>query len=265
MLLKISPINNPQLSALLIDDENLAIANLSSMIGSYCPSLKIIGSAPNVTDAALKVNTLKPDVIFLDVNMPKQNGFELLNQLTHIPSVVFVTAHEKYALQAMKVCAVDFLLKPISIDELKLAQTKLLQIHALKPEIRKNYNQVLRNLSAIMDKPGSINKITLYGNKGYEIFDIEEILYLSGDDNYTTFHFLKHPLVMVTKTLKDYEEILEPMGFMRIHKSTLVNQFHIKKLIQNEGAEVLLSDGKLLNVSRRRLVNVLEWIKQQAL
>ncbi len=256
---------SPLLSALLIDDENLAIANLSSMIGSYCPALNIIGSASSVAEASIKVETLKPDVIFLDVNMPKQNGFELLNQLTHIPSVVFVTAHEKYALQAMKVCAVDFLLKPISIDELKLAQTKLLQIHALKPEIRKNYNQVLRNLSALMDKPGSINKITLYGNKGYEIFDIDEILYLSGDDNYTTFHFLKHPVVMVTKTLKEYEEILEPIGFMRIHKSTLVNQIHIKKLIQSESTEVQMSDGKLLNVSRRRLPEVLEWIKRQAI
>jgi len=255
--------NNQVLSVLLVDDESLAIANLTIMIKSYCNSMRIIDTASSVEEGIQKTNDLKPDVIFLDVNMPKQNGFELLNHINHIPSVVFVTAHEQYALRAMKVCAVDYLMKPIAISELKQTQVKLLQIHTIKPEIRKNYSQILRNLSAIIDKPGTIKKITLYGNNGYEIFDIEDILYLSGEDNYTTFHFLNQKGIMVSRTLKDYEEILEPSGFMRIHKSTIVNLFHVKKILRNETLDAVLTNGIQLHVSRRKMADLLEWSRSQ--
>jgi len=254
---------NQLLSVLLVDDERLAIANLTSMIKNYCNSMRIIDTASSVEEGIQKTNNLKPDVIFLDVNMPRQNGFDLLNYITHIPSVVFVTAHEQYALRAMKVCAVDYLMKPIVISELKQTQVKLLQIHSIKTEIRKNYNQVLRNLSSIIDKPGSIKKISLYGNNGYEIFEINDILYLSGHDNYTTFHFLNQKGIMVSRTLKDYEEILEPSGFMRIHKSTLINLFHVKKILRNENLDVVLTNGVHLRVSRRRMTDLLEWRRSQ--
>lgn len=249
------------LTVLLIDDESPAITNLANLITTYCPSLRVIATASSVAEGTIKVNTLKPDVIFLDVNMPGQNGFELLNQITYLPSVVFVTAHEKYALQALKVSAVDFLLKPINIDELVQTQMKILQIHTLKPEIRKNYSHVLRNLSAIMDKPGSVRKITLYGSNGYEIFEMDDILYLSGEDNYTSFHFLTHKDILVTRTLKDYEDMLEPFGFMRIHKSTIANLFHVKKILRNECLEIVLTDGTQLQVSRRKSMDLLEWSK----
>lgn len=252
------------LSVMLVDDESHAIANLSSLISSYCPSLRIIGSSTCVAEGISIVNSLMPDVLFLDVNMPKQSGFELLNNLTHLPSVVFVTAHEQHALRAMKVCAVDFLLKPISIQELIQTEIKLLQIHEIKPEIRKNYSMVLRNLSAFMDKPNSVRKITLYGNNGYEIFEMDDILYLSGEDNYTSFHFLKHKEILVCKTLKEYEEILEPFGFMRIHKSTVANLFHIKKILRNENLNIILTNGIQLHVSRRKALDLLEWSKKQA-
>ncbi len=250
------------LSVLIIDDESFAIANLSNLIASYCPSLQVIGSAQCVAEGTVMINTKKPDVIFLDINMPEQNGFDLLNHLTHIPSVVFVTAHEKYALEAMKVCAVDFLMKPISIAELKKTQIKLLQIHTIKPDIRKNYSQVLRNLSAIMDNPGSIKKITLHGAEGYEIFEIDDIRYLTGEGNYTKFHFATHKEFMISKTLRDYEEMLEPFGFMRIHKSVVVNLAHIKKIIQKDSVDVLMSDGKTIDVARRRISELLDWAKE---
>ena len=255
---------NKMLSVLLVDDEKFAIANLSNLISTYCPSMKIIGSANNVTEAISLVNQNKPDVIFLDVNMPGQSGFELLNQLTYNPSVVFVTAHEQYALQAMKACAVDYLLKPIAIHELIHTQEKLLQIHTLTPEIRKNYSQVLRNLSSLMEKPGSIRKLTLHGNNGYAIFNIDDILYLAGEDNYTKFHFLNQKSVMVSKTLKDYEEILEPFGFMRIHKSSMVNLSHLKKIHRNESMEIIMADNTALPVSRRKATDLLDWSKAQS-
>lgn len=252
-----------EIKAILVDDEAFANSNLSNLISAYCPALKIIDSASNVPEAAQKINHLKPDVIFLDVNMPGQNGFELLDQLTHTPSVIFVTAHEKHALRAMKVCAVDFLLKPIDIDELIKAETKLLKIHAIKPEIRKNYRQILHNLSALMNEPGSIRKITLYNCGEYEIFDMDDILYLNGEDNYTVFHFLKHKNVMITKTLREYEEILVPYGFMRIHKSTLVNLSYINKVITKDGMAALMMDGHILQVSRRKATHLLEWVRNR--
>jgi len=252
---------NHLLSVFLVDDEILAIKNLSSLITSYCPSLNIVGSASCVEEGVIEINRMKPDAIFLDVNMPEQNGFELLNQISHNPSVVFVTAHEKYALQAMKVCAVDFLMKPISIAELKQTQLKLLQLHTIKPEIRKNYRQVLRNLSAIMDNPGSIKKITLHGHDGYEFFEIDDIICLKGEGNYTVFHFLNHTKFMISKTLKDYEEMLEPFGFMRIHKSFLVNLAQIKKIKQKGTIVALMSDGIEIEVARRRAVEFLDWAK----
>lgn len=114
----------------------------------------------------------------------------------------------------------------------------------------------------MMDKPGSVRKITLPGNNGYEILEIDNILYLTGEDNYTSFHFLKQKDIMVSKTLKDYEEMLDSFGFMRIHKSTLVNLSHIKKVVRYDGLEVVMTNGAQLNVSRRRVPEVLEWAKR---
>jgi len=249
------------LEVLLIDDERLAIENLKNLIETYCPCLHVIDSASSVDEGIIKINKLKPDAIFLDVNMPGKNGFELLAHLNSVPSVVFVTAHEKYALQAMKVCAVDFLLKPIDINELIQTQIKLMTLQTLKPEIKKNYGQVLRNLSILIDKPGSVRKITLYGNNGYEIFELDDIIYLAGEDNYTLFHFINHKNMMLSRTLKSYEEILVPFGFMRIHKTTLINLTHIKQILRNESPQVVMANNIHLQVSRRKSADLLEWGK----
>lgn len=193
--------------------------------------------------------------------MPEKSGFEILNSFSHIPLVVFVTAHEKYALKAMKVCAIDFLLKPIDINDLIQTEKKLLQIYFLKSEIGENYSLVLRNLADMFHNRSGVNKITLLGTRGYEILEIHDILFLTGEDNYTSFHFLKQKEIMVSKTLKDYEEMLEPFGFMRIHKSTLVNLAHIKKISKKDNVEVVMSNGESLIVSRRRVPELLEWTK----
>lgn len=251
------------LSAILVDDEKYALTNLSNLIVTYCPFINVIDTANNVETALQKINTLKPDVIFLDVNMPQQNGFDMLSQLNHLPLVVFVTAHEQYALRAMKACAVDFLLKPIDIAELVETEVKLLQHHAIKPEIRENYRTVLNNLTDMLAKPGSVRKITLPSVNGFDILNVDDIVYLSGEDNYTSFHFFNQKELMSAKTLKEYEEMLEHYGFMRIHKSTLINLSHIKKIIQKDAVEVQMKDGTMLHVSRRKATDILEWAKKQ--
>jgi len=247
-----------KLSVIIIDDEKMAIANLSSLINTYCPSINIIANANSVADAQLKINTLKPEVLFLDINMPGLNGFELLKLLTYTPFVVFVTAHEKYALQAMKVCAVDFLLKPIDIEELILTEKKLLQLKSISGQITNKYKEVLTNLTSIIDKQNNITKITLSDSNGYQIIEMSNILYLIGEDNYTTFYMHDETKKLVSKTLKNYEEILEPHGFMRIHKSSLVNLKQIKEV---KPLEVIMSNGQIITVSRRRTSQLLEWVK----
>ncbi|MBC7382857.1 MAG: response regulator transcription factor [Bacteroidia bacterium] len=257
--------HNPTLSAIIVDDELFAVANLSNLLTSYCPTIKISDTARCGATAIQKINSQRPDVVFMDVNMPQQNGFDVLAHLQHLPSIVFVTAHEEHALRAMKVCAVDFLLKPIDVNELVQTEIKLLQLHAIKPEIRENYRMVLRNLTAMLDKPGSIRKITLPGNNGYEILELDELIYLTGEDNYTSFHFMNQRQKMVAKTLKDYEEMLEHFGFMRIHKSTLINLSHVKKVLRSESMEVQMSNGDHLNVSRRRMPELQQWAKHHTI
>ena len=181
--------NKTRLSAIVIDDEVFAVSNLCNLLSSFCHFIHVIGTASNATEAISKINTLKPDIVFLDVNMPNQSGFDILESLNQLPLVVFVTAHEQYALRAMKVCAVDFLLKPIDINELIETENKLLQLHSIKAQVRDDYKIVLRNLTGMLNKPEGIKKITLASNNGYEIIDIEHIIYLSGEDNYTTFYF----------------------------------------------------------------------------
>jgi two-component system LytT family response regulator len=251
------------LTAVIVDDENFAVKNLSNLITSYCSSIKITDTANNAEAAIQKINSLKPNVVFMDINMPEKSGFDILNHLIHIPLVVFVTAHEKYALRAMKVCAVDFLLKPIDITELIQTETKLIEVHSIKTEISENYGHVLRNLTEMLHNRGNVKKVTILGTKGYEILETDDILYLTGEDNYTSFHFLKQKEIMVSKTLKDYEEMLDHFGFMRIHKSTLVNLAHVKKVIRKENVEVLMSNGVVLSVSRRRVPELLEWTKKR--
>lgn len=246
------------LRTILVDDEKMAIENLSSLINTYCPSLKIIASANGVTEAQNKINDLKPDVIFLDVNMPKQNGFELLKMLTYTPLIVFVTAHQKYALQAMKACAVDFILKPIDIDELIYTEKKLLQLKSISGLITNNYKEVLTNLTSLLEKKENITKITLSNTNGYEIIEISNIIYLIGEDNYSTFYLKNHTKKVISKTLKNYEEILEPHGFMRVHKSSLINLKHIKEV---KLLEVIMSNDQVISVSRRRSSQLLEWVK----
>jgi two-component system LytT family response regulator len=256
--------DKPVLSAMIVDDENFAVTNMSNLVTSYCSSLRITDTANSATAAIQKINTQKPNVVFMDINMPEKSGFDILNHLTHIPLVVFVTAHEKYALRAMKVCAVDFLLKPIDIAELIQTESKLLQIHSVKTEIGDNYGHVLRNFADTMHNRGAVKKITILGTRGYEILETDSILYLTGEDNYTSFHFTKQKEIMVSKTLKDYEEMLDHLGFMRIHKSTIVNLAHVQKVLRKENVEVLMSNGVVLGVSRRRVPDLLDWTKRQA-
>jgi two-component system LytT family response regulator len=257
--------NSKTLSAILIDDEPLAIENLSALIKNYCPSIEIIDIANNVEVAIKKIEELKPEVIFLDVHLNDKIGFSVLEALTHIPFVVVVTAFEQYSLRALKMSAVDYLLKPIDIKELELTEKKLLALSAIKDQIGDNYKASIKGLPAWMVQKEKLNKITLPGAHGYEILPLNEVTHLQGSDNYSTFYMRCQKKYLVAKTLKEYDELLSQSGFMRVHKSYLVNIAYVDSLQKGEGAELYLKDGLSIPVSRRRINEVHHWIKQHAI
>lgn len=253
----------PVLTAILVDDEPFAIANLKHLLREYCSQIQVIETVNHADSAIERINTLQPDIVFLDVNMPGKDGFTILSQLIHKPLIVFVTAHQQHAIQALKVNAVDFLLKPIDIQELIETETRLLQLHQVKQELNSDYYKIIGNLFSMLKNPESVKNIALYSSSGYELFQHDEILYLNGMDNYTRFHFQHHKEIIVPKTLKEYDELLSSNGFMRIHKSYLVNLSHVKHILKGENMEIEMSNGDHLIVARRKMKELTDWVRHR--
>lgn len=255
---------NQILTAIVIDDEPNAVTNLKNLLNQYCKSIEVIDSANCVESGALIACAKKPDVIFLDISMPGKSGFELLNLINYTPSIVFVTAHEKYALKAIKACAVDFLLKPIDIEELKLVEEKLLQLKTLfeSHNIKEDYRSSVSNLVNFLKSPSKLKTLTLADTNGYNIVALEDIIYLAGHDNYTTIYMKNNRKVVVAKTLKEYEQLLEDANFYRTHKSSMINLQHLTGVRQQDNLMAILSNKTEVIVSRRRAVQFIELTKQ---
>lgn len=253
------------LKALLVDDEIPNIENLSILIAKHCPWIKIVGTARSVAAAVDFLKSNPADVIFLDIEMPGENGFDLLPHLKgKNSSVVFVTAHSKYALKALKASATDYLLKPIDIDELKLTGEKLL---AMKNNIDPSTYQKEERYTALAEtiqNKKQLEKLILPHQRGFKIVNTEKIIYLEGDNSYTTVHISNETPVVVTRTLKDFELMLEgDPSFFRIHKSYIVNTRYIQEFISEDGGYVILPGKQRLPVSRRRLAEFMTTIKQK--
>lgn len=251
-----------KLSAILVDDEKHSLSNLSFLIKGNCRLIEVIDTANDSLLAIQKINHLKPEVVFLDINMPNHSGFQIIEQLSYIPLVVFVTAHEKYALQAFKSCALDFLLKPIDIRELVETEKKIYQLFQIKTQLNLSYKESLNSLGLLINQQFPIKKLTLPGINGHEIIDIDSIIYIHGENNYSFFHLDPPKNLVVAKTLKEYEELLSPNGFIRIHKSYIINLSYLKTIKKLDVPEVILRNGDCLPISRRRMPELLEWVKK---
>ncbi len=250
------------LNAIIVDDEVFAINNLKELLSIYCPSIHVIDTALDAESAAELINSKEPDVIFLDISMPNKNGFDLLSMLNCMPLVVFVTAYEKYALKALKASAFDFILKPVSITELKKLEEKLLNQHIVtKNSLNDENKNAFLSLLNMLKNPSVIKKISLPNSSGYTTIDLADLLYLEGQGTYTHFYLNNHEKIVVPKTLKEYEGLLTNLGFMRIHKSSIINLLHLKKANYQNGMEVVMSDGQKLPVSRRKINELLGKIK----
>lgn len=238
------------LKTILIDDEKNSLEALQMEIGMNCPSVEVISACRGPFEGLDAINSLQPDLVFLDIQMPEMSGFELLQSLPEINfDVIFVTAFDTYSMQAIKVSALDYLLKPVDGEELKHAVEKVEASQALKRS-RAQVHFLLTNLQQGTEQPFS--KIALPTMKGLDFISLDEILYCTADGNYTRIHAASGDQYVITRTLSEFEEMLSNPIFFRTHKSYLVNLRHIKQYLKGSGGQVILKDGTSVQVARAR-------------
>lgn len=256
-----------KLRALIVDDETHARENLKYLLENYCPEIEVVGMAADPKSARTAVDTLAPQVLFLDIAMPSgTEGFEFLESLPEKKfQVVFVTAFKDYAIRALNANAIYYLQKPVDIDDLKAAVKKLLNTNQLFTENNEqllNYIKSLENLTkAIMPNIG-ISRITINHSKGFKIVDPNEFMYLEGDGNYTSIVFTDGTKYVDTKSIGVYEDILDQQQFFRIHKSHIVNVLFVKEFLNDDGHYVIMKNNDKLAISRLRVPQFLEFFKQ---
>ena len=233
-----------KLRAIIVEDEETSREILRNYLNKYCPSVTLLGEAANVEEALVLIRNNELDLVFLDVEMPYGNAFDLLDKVGDRQfETVFVTAYDHYAIDALNAHASYYLLKPISID-------KLIEAVDYVAEIKEKENS-LQNVVLQPKNSGISGKITIPQQQGFEVLEINKILYCQADDNYTQI-FLEQGKKLVSKTLKYFEEILAENGFARVHKSYLVNVNAIVEYRKGKGGSVVLSNGKQIMVSPSR-------------
>jgi two-component system LytT family response regulator len=236
------------MKAILVDDERNALEMLEWMLQKNCPEVEIIAMCDSPLEGLEKIKTLKPDVIFLDIEMPQLNGFDLLERLgKHESDVIFTTAYNQFAIKAFKVCALDYLLKPIDPEDLKVAVHK-----ALTKKNKVSAEQLEMLLSYMKPEKPKSKRIALTASDHLIFVETEKIIYCESDSNYTIFFLTDGQKIIVSKTLKDVEEILEGSDFFRIHASYLINMKHVSKFTRGDGGYVVMSNNQHITVSRKK-------------
>ena len=246
--------------AIIVDDEPDGIGTLQKMLELNCKQVNVVAAATNAVLARSKVEELKPDVIFLDIQMPGKNGLELLAELPEKNfEVIFVTAHNEYMLQALQFSAADYLLKPVDEDRLIDAITRV-----EKKLNDKSENTIVEALLHNIHKTGSPNemKLCIPTLKGFIVLRLEDIIVCEAEKNYTVFHLVNKKTITASRTLLDYEELLKNTTFLRVHKSFLINLQHITEYQRGEGGLVIMSNGMEIEVSRRKKDHFLAKVKE---
>ena len=247
-----------KITAAIVDDEQGNRDNLLRMIGKHCPQIKISAICSSVTEARTVLPEAKPDILFLDIRLGDDTGFSLLRNLPEISfEVIFVTAYDNYAIQAIRFSALDYLLKPIDPEELTHAVDKAVQVVLRKQENRRMQN-LLQN-TQVLDKQ---KKIALSVADKIEFVEIGSIIRCESESNYTTFYLKSGEKLIVSKTLKEFDELLTPYNFLRVHQSHLINLDEIKSFIKSDGGYIRMKDGASVSISRQRRNYVMEVLKQ---
>ncbi|MBC8485170.1 MAG: response regulator transcription factor [Bacteroidetes bacterium] len=233
------------IKAIIIDDEQKARETLSDSLSLYCKNIDVIAEADGVKTGLVVIKENNPDVVFLDIMMTDGSGFDLLELIPTINfEIIFVTAYDKFAVKAFEFSAVDYILKPIKPQQLIRAVGKLKK--------SEGFETINKKLEVLISNKNNLEKIALPSLDGLCFIRIEDIIRCESDGNYTTFYMNSGEKVIVTKLIKEYEEMLSPLTFYRIHKSHIINFKYIKKYTRGDGGSVIMNDGTKIEVSRRR-------------
>lgn len=239
-----------KIKAILVDDEPRGLTSLQKLLQMNCEEVEVIGCCNNGLEAIEQITTLHPQLVFLDIAMSETNGFELLKKLPVIHfEIIFVTAHSNYMTQAFRFSAVDYLLKPVDDDLLSEAVRRA----GKRIEEKSGDRQIETFLHNIQhaNAPQRI-KFCIPSLRGFQVVEINEIIYCEASGNYTNFYFSNRSAICASKPIHEYDELLADCNFVRIHKSVIVNLEHVKEYIRGEGGSVILSNNQEVEVSRRK-------------
>jgi len=237
------------MKAILVDDEPDGIRTLKKMLESHCPNVEVAATCSNAASAKQELERIRPDVVFLDIQMPGKSGLDLLTEMPEKDfEVIFVTAHNEYMLQALQYSAADYLLKPVDEDRLIEA------VQRVETRIQAEKKEWTETLMHNLNKAGSPSemRLCLPTLKGFIVVKLDDIIYCEAERSYTIFHLDGKRTVTVSKSLIEYDNLLQETQFFRIHKSFLVNLNHIKEYQRGEGGLVIMTDNAEIEVSRRK-------------
>jgi two-component system LytT family response regulator len=236
------------LKAILVDDELSSLQNLQYKILEYCPTVKVVAQTQNPEEAVRLIQQFKPDVIFLDIEMPRMSGFKMLEQIPEVDfEVIFTTAYNHYAINAIRISAFDYLVKPVSIEELQNTVERL-GFSTVKKN-RERAEILKKNLS---NPKSQDDNIALPANDGLEFIQIKQIIRIESSSNYSKVILQNGQQLLVTRQLKDFEELLQEYRFYRVHHSHLINLNFIAKYIRGDGGQIAMRNGDVIDVSRRK-------------
>ena len=240
------------IKVVVVDDEKNAVESMLTILKNFCTDVEIVGTANNATTGIETINKLKPDLAFVDVEMPDANGFDVINCINNKNILmVFVTAFDQYAIRAFKANVIGYLLKPVDIEDVQNIVEKARQL-TLNRELIDN----------IAEKKTSIEKICIPTGKGLIFIDPNNIIFIEADGRYSKIHILEHELIFVSKSLGEIEEMLDPEIFFRAHHSTLVNIKHVNELNTKDGLCIMLSGNNKVILSRRKKEDFMKLFKK---
>ena len=241
------------MKALIIDDEKSNIENLTLLLQKYCPQINLLGAALEVDSAVELINLHMPDVLFLDIQLGNRSGFDLLRLLpSKALEVIFITAFDKYGIEAIKFAALDYLLKPVSIPELIVAVKKAEE----KVLARERNQQLAFLLSHIKNDGLKPSRIALPQLHEVRYVEVSDIVRCEADNSYTSFYLITGDEIVVSRSIKEYTDLLKPIGFLRTHQSHMVNILYIKSWIKEDGGALLLVTGDKIPVSKPNRLGV---------
>lgn len=236
-------------NSMIIDDEKPQQELLAEMLHDHFPEIVVTDICSSVDEGIQTIKKTNPHLVFLDVLMPPKTGFDLLHELGEINfEIIFTTSYADFAIKAFKVSAVDFLLKPFGVNDLKPAIKKFEQRFHEKRTVN-NIDILLQNLRS---KISNKTKIALPSQKGFVFVEVLNIVRCEADNSYTTFFFTDNASLVVSKSIKDCEDILSDFNFFRVHLSHLINLNYVKEYMKGDGGQAKMTDGSIIDVSRRK-------------